>query len=195
MNNGGKINHVYQSSTGLDLISDEESWQRTPLPKSAGRISWQLDNDVNDCFECKTLFTIFFRRHHCRKCGIIYCNNCCPVRINQRICNSCFNGTCIMAAATLQSCPVCSRGIRVNSTQEMEAHVSDCIKTFPTQNNRQYLCQILQSDVKNECPICFEDFERGNTIARLPCLCVFHKDCIDIWFETSVDKNCPTHGG
>ena len=26
-----------------------------------------------------------------------------------------------------------------------------------------------------ECIICFEDMEAGNAIARLPCLCKFHK--------------------
>jgi hypothetical protein len=33
---------------------------------------------------------------------------------------------------------------------------------------------VLQED-KGECVICFEDLTQGDTIARLPCLCIYHK--------------------
>lgn len=33
---------------------------------------------------------------------------------------------------------------------------------------------VLTED-KGECVICFEDLKQGDTIARLPCLCVYHK--------------------
>uniref|UniRef100_A0A8W8K3V6 E3 ubiquitin-protein ligase ZNRF1 n=1 Tax=Magallana gigas TaxID=29159 RepID=A0A8W8K3V6_MAGGI len=53
----------------------------------------------------------------------------------------------------------------------------------------------LQEDVlvedKGECVICFEELEKGDTIARLPCLCVYHKGCIDKWFEKN--RSCPEH--
>ncbi|KAG7255335.1 hypothetical protein CRUP_035656, partial [Coryphaenoides rupestris] len=42
-----------------------------------------------------------------------------------------------------------------------------------------------------ECAICLEDLSQGDTIARLPCLCVYHKGCIDEWFE--VNRSCPEH--
>eukprot|EP01089_Gocevia_fonbrunei_P015462 TRINITY_DN4529_c0_g1_i1.p1 TRINITY_DN4529_c0_g1~~TRINITY_DN4529_c0_g1_i1.p1 ORF type:complete len:391 (+),score=35.05 TRINITY_DN4529_c0_g1_i1:74-1246(+) len=43
-----------------------------------------------------------------------------------------------------------------------------------------------------ECIICFEDFNEGDTIARLECFCVFHHTCIDSWFKKSGNK-CPLH--
>uniref|UniRef100_A0A8D0ABE6 E3 ubiquitin-protein ligase ZNRF1 n=1 Tax=Sander lucioperca TaxID=283035 RepID=A0A8D0ABE6_SANLU len=42
-----------------------------------------------------------------------------------------------------------------------------------------------------ECAICLDELEQGDTIARLPCLCIYHKGCIDEWFE--VNRSCPEH--
>ena len=46
-----------------------------PLPR------WQPDHEVSACPVCKTSFSFFFRKHHCRKCGRVVCNNCSPHRI------------------------------------------------------------------------------------------------------------------
>ena len=37
---------------------------------------WQKDEDAPQCKSCKTKFTFFFRRHHCRRCGLVHCANC-----------------------------------------------------------------------------------------------------------------------
>lgn len=37
---------------------------------------WQDDNDVAECFLCHTTYSIFHRRHHCRKCGKVVCGDC-----------------------------------------------------------------------------------------------------------------------
>ncbi|KAA0709954.1 E3 ubiquitin-protein ligase znrf2 [Triplophysa tibetana] len=54
---------------------------------------------------------------------------------------------------------------------------------------------LLSEDVLSrdcgECTICLDDMLQGDTIARLPCLCVYHKGCIDEWFE--VNRSCPEH--
>jgi len=35
------------------------------------------DNDASKCMHCKTVeFSILVRRHHCRKCGRVVCNDC-----------------------------------------------------------------------------------------------------------------------
>lgn len=46
---------------------------------------------------------------------------------------------------------------------------------------------------KGECAICLEDLAEGNVIARLPCLCIYHKKCIDSWFKRR--PVCPEHPG
>lgn len=42
---------------------------------------WQPDAEVTYCPICKTQFSIFVRKHHCRKCGRVVCNSCSPHRI------------------------------------------------------------------------------------------------------------------
>jgi hypothetical protein len=40
------------------------------------RTHWIADEIVSNCTECTTRFTIFLRKHHCRKCGKIFCSEC-----------------------------------------------------------------------------------------------------------------------
>jgi FYVE zinc finger len=42
---------------------------------------WQPDSEVSNCPICRKQFTWIFRRHHCRKCGRVVCDNCSPHRI------------------------------------------------------------------------------------------------------------------
>uniref|UniRef100_A0A0G4H8Z1 RING-type domain-containing protein n=1 Tax=Chromera velia CCMP2878 TaxID=1169474 RepID=A0A0G4H8Z1_9ALVE len=40
------------------------------------------------------------------------------------------------------------------------------------------------------CLICLADFSVGDTVRKLPCGCVYHKNCIDTWLIER-DKHCP----
>ncbi|CCH58105.1 hypothetical protein TBLA_0A03050 [Henningerozyma blattae CBS 6284] len=40
------------------------------------KYTWQPDNEVKYCTQCKKRFTWFLRKHHCRHCGKIFCDNC-----------------------------------------------------------------------------------------------------------------------
>uniref|UniRef100_A0A2I2YBR2 E3 ubiquitin-protein ligase ZNRF1 n=1 Tax=Gorilla gorilla gorilla TaxID=9595 RepID=A0A2I2YBR2_GORGO len=55
---------------------------------------------------------------------------------------------------------------------------------------RETAYDVLTKDA-GECVICLEELLQGDTIARLPCLCIYHKSCIDSWFE--VNRSCPEH--
>ena len=43
-----------------------------------------------------------------------------------------------------------------------------------------------------ECTICLEEFEVGVAMARLECLCRFHRRCIAAWWERHPGR-CPMH--
>lgn len=80
-------------------------------------------------------------------------------------------------------CPVCSKFV---SSDEMDLHLVLCL----TKPRVTYNEDVLTKDA-GECAICLDDLAQGDTIARLPCLCIYHKGCIDEWFE--VNRSCPEH--
>ncbi|XP_058056963.1 E3 ubiquitin-protein ligase Iruka isoform X1 [Anopheles bellator] len=46
-----------------------------------------------------------------------------------------------------------------------------------------------QVDRKLQCSVCFEDFQSGETVRKLPCLHVYHEPCIIPWLE--LHGTCP----
>ena len=44
-----------------------------------------------------------------------------------------------------------------------------------------------------ECVICFEEFQAGDELGRMECLCKFHRLCIRSWWDTKGRGACPTH--
>ena len=42
---------------------------------------WQPDAEVTNCPICGHVFSFWYRKHHCRKCGRVVCANCSPHRI------------------------------------------------------------------------------------------------------------------
>ncbi|GMT29536.1 hypothetical protein PFISCL1PPCAC_20833 [Pristionchus fissidentatus] len=82
-------------------------------------------------------------------------------------------------------CPICKKRV---PSDEADVHLVMCLTRPKITYNEDIL-----SEAKGECSICLEEMEGGATIARLPCLCIYHKDCIDDWFKR---KNCcPEHPG
>lgn len=80
-------------------------------------------------------------------------------------------------------CPLCSK---IVLQDDAECHFVMCLTKPRISYNEDTL-----TENKGECVICLEDLDKGNTIARLPCLCIYHKKCIDSWFE--VNRSCPEH--
>lgn len=112
-------------------------------------------------------------------------------------------------------CPICSTQLpsraRDGNEDEREAHIRDCIarssgadRSSPGMGSpqSQHLLRMLsftatekdclgEDSTPQECTICMEEYEVGDKLARLECLCKFHKTCIVGWFERK--KECPVH--
>ncbi|XP_062386570.1 E3 ubiquitin-protein ligase ZNRF1 [Sardina pilchardus] len=80
-------------------------------------------------------------------------------------------------------CPFCSKPFPGGRIEE---HLLSCLTSPPL----PYNTDVLAKD-SGECSICLEDLLQGETIARLACLCVYHKSCIDSWCK--VKPCCPEH--
>ncbi|KAK9370068.1 FYVE zinc finger-domain-containing protein [Lipomyces kononenkoae] len=100
------------------------------------------------------------------------------------------------------TCPICAFKLsKLQTEEERETHVNNCITnaTFngsPDQQrrrNRMVVYKLPESQVGKECVICFEEFEKNDLVARLECLCVYHRKCIKAWFDKKGAGECPIH--
>ncbi|KAJ1023485.1 hypothetical protein NDA16_003102 [Ustilago loliicola] len=232
---------------------------------------WERDEEARDCRGCGRHFTFFLRKHHCRRCGRIFCDSCSSKRAQlrlsdivvdpslpgmaaseaiapTRVCNGCHaelqlppqlqnmrGSEAVVAASRVRSggepssrsgvetqldesghrstlappsdvssraselteCPVCSTSLSaLGGSEEQEAHVRNCLENGgggSMQGGRYLVYKLPENSpiVGKECSICMEDFIANSTIARLPCLCYFHRGCIDSWFKRG--RECPVH--
>ena len=114
-------------------------------------------------------------------------------------------------------CPICDQELPPlgNNGDETsrEAHIRDCIESHGRQGRmspqsgspaasspvpvRLVVFKATEKDCVGqdgglqECTICMEEYEVGQSLVRLECLCKFHKRCIVEWFERK--KECPVH--
>ena len=63
--------------------SAQDSSARRPFSNTRHYVlpKWQPDSEMSECPICTRQFSLLFRRHHCRKCGRVVCNDCSPHRI------------------------------------------------------------------------------------------------------------------
>lgn len=52
-----------------------------PAETLLGHENWEHDGSVSHCRTCSSEFGMFKRRHHCRACGLIFCDHCTGNRI------------------------------------------------------------------------------------------------------------------
>ncbi|XXG94039.1 hypothetical protein Hte_000290 [Hypoxylon texense] len=114
-------------------------------------------------------------------------------------------------------CPVCHRELPSRNLPNFEAlresHIASCITSHSTygsgpdasgrSGNREprtprrsgmfpYLATEKDCVDSAECTICLEEFVVGVPMARLECLCRFHRVCITQWFVNHPGR-CPVH--
>lgn len=70
-------------------------------------------------------------------------------------------------------------------------HAQETIErnTFPHKYKRVRRQTEIDEDDGEKCTICLSLFEVENDVRRLPCMHLFHMDCVDQWLMTN--KHCP----
>ena len=79
---------VANGYNGVDLMN-----QTSPLEIA----KWIPNETLNHCIVCNKFFGMFRRKHHCRQCGILVCQDCSPYKdyvagyrdLKVRICRNC----------------------------------------------------------------------------------------------------------
>lgn len=75
-----KKNIKYGGTTLKELIQktqynrDTNNFERVLTSNNIEQ--WILDSDISECMKCNKKFGLFYRKHHCRNCGGIFCSDC-----------------------------------------------------------------------------------------------------------------------
>ena len=114
-----------------------------PLDPSFMAPIWVPDELVDSCTSCMQSFNLIRRRHHCRNCGQIYCNNCSShfVPLSQfgyhkpvRVCDGCF----IFLANPLTLAPTHPSHVQPGQAEQVNCchHLIHCYphESLPHQN-------------------------------------------------------------
>ena len=83
----------------MSMLNVSSVLQRDPSAKAEEL--WMKDATCTECCNCQAAFTIYRRRHHCRRCGQIFCGKCSALVVNgdligrrneahARVCDMCF---------------------------------------------------------------------------------------------------------
>ncbi|KAH6928025.1 hypothetical protein HPB50_010605 [Hyalomma asiaticum] len=85
------------SLAALHELGRENQLLQMDNAKHQGR-KWADDSQVTHCTGCEKLFTVTIRKHHCRNCGNIFCNECsaksaatASSRKPVRVCDNCYS--------------------------------------------------------------------------------------------------------
>jgi len=107
-------------------------------------------------------------------------------------------------------CPICFISLSKFVEREVNQHIDECLTLSMLKSEKEepleeaenmpnlvsadktlYVVKQLDSDVNEECTICYDTFFCGQRAARLECWCLFHEGCIAQWFKKT--PFCPLH--
>ena len=103
-------------------------------------IKWSNDKDYTKCYNCHNKFSFFLRKHHCRKCGKIYCYKCLTYYLENNIkiyiCNNCINNFTMSDKST-------QTPLHISESNTKSDNILECIKLIHTkESKKKYIKEI-----------------------------------------------------
>ncbi|KAI6047997.1 hypothetical protein EDC04DRAFT_2620899 [Pisolithus marmoratus] len=85
---------------------------------------WMDDENAKECYDCKSVFTTWRRKHHCRICGQIFCSRCA---------SNIIKGTRFGHDGMLRVCNLCLEKLATVDEEDDDDHrsVTSSISPFP----------------------------------------------------------------
>ncbi|XP_075225034.1 zinc finger FYVE domain-containing protein 21-like isoform X1 [Lycorma delicatula] len=89
------VKKLIRSKSGLRIVVTDD-FHKSPFV--IGEPQWTPDKEVSKCTKCSAKFGFTTRKHHCRRCGNIYCSACSDEKLDLprmcfvdpvRICSDC----------------------------------------------------------------------------------------------------------
>eukprot|EP00966_Prymnesium_polylepis_P235412 5444669-Prymnesium_polylepis.1 len=71
-------------ASDVSLSSSRAGAQHTPALR-LHREQWAADRNYPQCHLCKSKFNMWNRRHHCRICGLVFCERCSPHSVSTSV--------------------------------------------------------------------------------------------------------------
>ena len=112
------------------LDSWVDSMQVAKLGLTHAESRWQADHEATHCPVCQAAFGMFQRKHHCRRCGRVFCGSCCGHRITlgssdkpERACAACASAV----AQLRQQTPLLEASGGLQATSQSMRAVADAI--------------------------------------------------------------------
>ena len=73
--------------------------RRAYVSTGSYRVGWVVDTECSRCAGCEKIFSTTKRKHHCRGCGELFCEECSSFRVpipellgsSHRVCSACFD--------------------------------------------------------------------------------------------------------
>ncbi|XP_047332503.1 protein FREE1-like [Impatiens glandulifera] len=133
-------------SSDASRISDQPSerkkgivdWINTIKPKMEEKYHWIPDEAVNKCNSCGANFGPFFRRHHCRNCGDIFCDKCTQGRIS------------LTTDEDAQSVRVCDRCMAEVTQRLVNSKEKSIVSVAPLQSHDDLVKKLKEEMEKNK---------------------------------------------
>eukprot|EP01098_Paradermamoeba_levis_P015659 TRINITY_DN8071_c0_g2_i1.p1 TRINITY_DN8071_c0_g2~~TRINITY_DN8071_c0_g2_i1.p1 ORF type:complete len:1022 (+),score=240.84 TRINITY_DN8071_c0_g2_i1:1250-4315(+) len=126
---------------------------------------WQHDSEVEHCGKCEAGFSLFTRKHHCRKCGKIFCNDCTKKRVllegqselsPLRVCDFCYQqetSTMWESEKQVEKCRLCDSSFNVF---KWKYNCFNCGKIFCKDCSKK---KIFLPRFGEECQVCNSCFD------------------------------------
>jgi hypothetical protein len=114
----------YEGTTSSD--DDHDALALASNATDKDRQHWMPDQLCKQCYSCDTQFTVFRRRHHCRLCGQVFCNNCSAyfVSVTKR-----------SVLSTMRVCKMCNEQVaQKGGLVEMDPSVATMVVINPNAN-------------------------------------------------------------
>ena len=64
-----------KSARGFSIVNDVLNFPKR-VPDMEYMVKWVDDKSSSSCMSCSRRFSLIWRRHHCRCCGLLFCENC-----------------------------------------------------------------------------------------------------------------------
>ncbi|GAB1609989.1 zinc finger FYVE domain-containing protein 21 [Argonauta hians] len=164
---------LVKSKSGLRIVTMKEADLTSPfhIPEP----DWVPDNEYIHCMQCQVKFALMNRRHHCRRCGRLFCGRCCDNKVSLprmcfidpvRVCGGCSRTTKLENEFFDRHLKVLLNGCEFYVFEDLTSEPSDNSPIFFCKLSSDHRFVICESDSQSREPLLLCKVERAQVITE-----------------------------